>query len=225
MTGLRKRPKFVIALTALLVFVLFLSFIQVQRHAQFNALRYWAGKIEQGQPVSPAIIAAFTPVVTALIETGECQERFLKAGLTLALLDVDDADPDVYYESWSASLQRAERLARHALSCLPTDGNIWLRLAMLRQAIAEQPGDIARFVTLSQLYSPAEEAVVVGRYLLYTKLTHGTLELLNEAFRQDLQIICSPEFGHRRRELLPASGPRVMDMILRTVPNCPPIGK
>ncbi|MFB9950266.1 hypothetical protein ACFFP0_15515 [Rhizobium puerariae] len=191
------------------------------RYHRFGDIPYLARQIEAGKPVPPPTVAAYAARATGIVDAGICSGDFVKGALTLALTDLDNQNQDAGYERWAASLERAERVARYALGCRPVDGNIWLRLAMIRQAAAEQPEEMEMMLAFSKSYAPSEENVIGGRYQLYNRLTKVTLDRLAGPLLDDLQLICA-DSGLRRQ--LPSPSPVLKGEIARLVPQCRPIG-
>lgn len=223
MKGLRSRPVTVLPMLVLAAAILALAAYQVSRYASYGDVRYWAGRIEAGTPLQSGALAASVRRAASIADEGECQARFVKAGLVVLFAAIDEIDQDKDYESWSEALQRADRLAAHALTCLPTDGGLWLRLAMTRQAVAEQPEEVARYLFLSQLYAPSEQAVIRGRYLLYNEVSATTLGLLSDGFESDLRLVCSNAMDYTRADL-PPPGPALAPIISSLHPDCPKFG-
>lgn len=223
MIGIRRNPLLVGAVTAFSLVVLSLSAVQISRFVRFGDLPYLARQLQRKEPVARQAIAASVSQAEALRTEGVCQSEFVKGGMSILLADLDYQDQDKDYESWAMALERADKFARFALGCLPTDGNLWLRLAMVQQTIVEEPEEVAKLVTFSQLYTPADENVIVGRYLLYNRVTARTLMLLSEPLASDLRIICSDQNKSLRRRLL-APGPLVTQQLAVMIPDCDPVG-
>lgn len=214
-----KNPILLGALIGLSAAVLWLSAVQISRMARFGVLPQAAYRIDSGVAVEKAAITALVPVAEELRATGVCQAIFVKSGFTVELAALDLEDQTANYAAWATALDRAEIFARHALGCLPTNGNFWLRFAMLRQAVGEQPNELLELVRNSQAYAPAEAEVVAGRYAFYNRLTGGTLTLLSDIIAKDIGVICS-ESGSTVRERLAAPSPAV-DRIVRSIaPRC-----
>ncbi len=94
----------------------------------------------------------------------ECQSAFVKPFLTVLLAGLDARNPNSEYEKWFEALGQTEQFLRHTLSCLPTDGNLWVRYAMVRQASAEQAmKSIGWSVFLKDILQPRENAIT-ARY-------------------------------------------------------------
>lgn len=200
-----RRPLLFAAVTALSLTALSLSVVQISRFIRFGDVIHLAARLDRGEPVVPATVSGATVWAQGVMDDGICQHDFIKSALTVLLTDLDHQDQDRDYEGWARSLDRAEGFARFALGCAPTDGDLWLRLAMVQQAIGEQSQEIARLITFSQLYAPAEGNVIAGRYRLYNRLTPATLSMAANTVAADFVILCSPTAAHLRRRLPPPS--------------------
>lgn len=219
MRGLRKSPLLAGAVMIICALSLLLAFIQVSRYMTFGHIRHLAAQIEQGRPVSTASIQRALPEASRLLTDGICQTEFVRAALTIRLTDLDQQNQDADFDRWSTALQDAEDIARFALSCSPADGNSWVRLAMVRQTIGENPEEIAKLVTFSQLYAPAEENTLAARYRLYNRLSDATLALLEAPLHSDMRNLCSLE-GRFLRERLPAPDRGVVVTAIAAFPGC-----
>jgi hypothetical protein len=182
-------------------------------------MRHVAAQIERDRSVSQELFARSLLQVGKLVEDHVCQSEFVKAALTVSLFRLDMQNPDVDYDNWSNALERADKVARFALQCLPSDGNFWVRFAMVRQAIGEQPEEIAKLVTLSQLYAPAEENTIAARFRLYNRLTQPSLALTAAPLRADLAVVCSLK-GAALRKRLPLPRPVLAEEVLAIAPDC-----
>lgn len=56
----------------------------------------------------------------------------------------------------SAHRQATRRVLANALACTPTDGNLWLSMAIIARALDEDPAAIAAHVAMSERYAPHE---------------------------------------------------------------------
>ncbi len=176
---------------------------EVFLYSLYGDLQYWAEKIERNEPVELRTLQKLDKIAADLLVSGECQSQFIKAVVSLRLIAVDNVNQDREYEKWSSAVIDADAAVDFAALCLPTDGNLWLRMAMIKSSVAEQPDDVAKYLRRSQLYAPSEYNVVRGRFLLYNKLAPSSLELVKNILRYDTNILCSiPDirlrlsFGH-----------------------------
>ncbi|MBW6426042.1 hypothetical protein KX729_32215 [Rhizobium sp. XQZ8] len=190
MHGIRRRTLRHGVLICIIVIISYNSFSEVRRTAQYGGLLRSAAKVESGEAVDRITVQKLAESTEVLVRTRECRGDIIKAALTILLLNLDNENSRTDYDGWSASLLRADKFVVQALSCQPTNGNFWLRLAMTRQSIAEQPEELRLFLELSQKYAPAEERVTEGRFLLYSKVGDLTLSRLNDLILADLRTIC-----------------------------------
>lgn len=223
LAGLRQNPISVILLGILACCVFLYAADQVARYARYADLQYWARQIEKGKPVEAKTLdRLISDSYKSNIEK-ECQSAFVKPFLTVLLANMDKHNPNVDYERWFQALQLTDTFLQHTLSCLPTDGNLWARYAMIRQASAEQPEEISRLLSLSKAYSPAEENALSARYFLYNRLTEASLASAAAPLGDDLKILCS-SMAEKLRSRLPAPNTRVSKVIEKITPSCPAIG-
>ena len=214
-----RNPILLGAVILLSVFALWLSGSQILRFVRFGVLPQMAYRLESGEATDRASIMALVPVAEDVRTERLCQTVFVKSGflVLLAALDLENQDKD--YNSWALALERAETFARYALGCAPTNGNFWLRYAMLRQAVGEQPHELSELMTNSQAYAPAEAPVLAGRYALYNRMTDETLALLTQVVTTDMEVICS-ESGNGVRDKLSAPSLSIDRIVKEVAPQC-----
>lgn len=132
----------------------------------------------------------------------ECPSPVSTTGaVNAALSHLDEQDLNANYDKWAAALLDAERTVMVALACLPTDGNLWVRLAMIRQAIAEHPTEVRDLLALSQLYAPVELNAISARIALLNRLTPSTQKLTRPIYLKDAAIICQARYKWVLRQL------------------------
>lgn len=214
-----RSPALVGFIVVLSIFVLWLSATQISRFAHFGALPPMAYRLQSGVPTAVQSIRDLVPLAEDVRAGGICQGVFVKSGFTILLAALDIENQDAGYDAWEAAMQRAESFGRHALGCLPTSGDFWLKLARLHQATGEQPDEIFRLLTNSQLYAPAEPQVVAGRYAFYSHLSDASLNLLHDTIGRDIRAICSRRGNEMRRDLTSPS-PAVRRIIDEIDPRC-----
>ncbi len=208
-----RSPALVGILVLLSIFVLWISATQISLFVRYGALAPLASRLEAGTPTATQAILDLVPVAEAVRDAGVCQTVFVKSGFTILLAALDIENQDNGYDAWATAMQRAEAFGRHALGCLPTNGDLWLKLARLHQATGEQPLEIFQLVNNSQLYAPSEPHVLAARYAFYGHLTDASLKFLDGTIANDVRAICSESGNDMRRVLAPPSQgvKRVMD--------------
>nr|WP_145959094.1 hypothetical protein [Rhizobium sp. ACO-34A] len=137
---------------------------------------------------------------------GMCLSDVVKAGATVELTRLDRMDLTNAFPQWVETADLADSYLVHALSCLPTSGNLWLRLAMIRQAVAEVPTSLEHLVQLSQLYAPAEADVLRARLLMLNRLSPVGMSALAPIWKADVNVACGQRYSWAVRGLPPAKG-------------------
>lgn len=207
------------ALGAICVVILFQTASNLSALMSYGDVTFWAQRVERDLPIDVATLDRLNVKMAEIVDKKICISQFAKATLSLRLVSVDLARS---YESWFKSIQEADTAVRYALSCFPTDGNIWLRLAMVRGATAEEPGQLMRYIHLSASYTPSDFQVLKGRYIFFNRLTGNSLNRLKDDVLNDMRILCRPE-NLNFRSGLPAPSSHFAAIIEKTAPSCSPL--
>ncbi len=149
--------------------------------------RSFAAALDAGEPVDTAALRALADEGLPADRLETCDGDVLRVSLTVLLADLDRIDRDQAYDAWAQRLGQTEVQVRHALTCLPGDSNLWLRLAMLKQAGGELPQEQASLMALSQQLNPSERRQLVGRLAQWNRLSAATLALSREEAVADVR--------------------------------------
>jgi hypothetical protein len=161
----------------------------IRQSARFADIFLVAERLEQSGQISPETIAR-TAANTDIIVSGDyCRSDIVMAGTTLVLNRLDTANEITGYDAWAKAADDAERYIRHAVSCLPTDSNLWLRLAIVRAVIAQEPKSIARLMTMSARLAPADELALLARVYFWNHLNVATLENARTTVESDVSLL------------------------------------
>lgn len=192
MTRLRK----VFAVVPVLVVSIFVLAVAAQAFSEsrrFSDIVAMARIADDKNGLAPDLLAntvsQLHPVVTEKI----CRSDIVKAGLRLVLADLDASVAKVTPEAAAARLGFAETYIRHALSCLPANGDVWLRLAMVRALRNASPLETAVLMNFSQLYGPADANLIRGRFAMWRQFPRDTLPQAEAARDADTAIVCGKE--------------------------------
>ncbi len=78
---------------------------------------------------------------------------------------------NVFAPTDAAELVAQREATRHilhrALACTPTDGDLWLKLAMIARALNEPPAQVEHYIALSERYAPHEGWISTRRDRLF----------------------------------------------------------
>lgn len=130
-----------------------------------------------------------------------CRSDIVKAGMSLVLKDLDRRYQTEEAASRSNGLIFAERYLRHALKCLPVDGNVWLRFAMVRYARTSNVDELSQLISMSQQLAPAEENVILGRFVLWNNEALQLQQKAAAAYIADKNAVCNAKWTAIRKQL------------------------
>lgn len=189
--GTLPRGRYVSALTLVFAATIVLSLVAACLNAKdgvaIASARIYARALDAGEPVDAQALAALVADGLPSNRLSTCNAEVLRTSVTVLLANLDRADRDQDYEKWAGRLEQTHRQVVHALACLPADGNLWLRLAMLRQAGGEVPQEQASLMALAQQLSPSERRQIVGRLAHWNRLSAATLALSHDEAATDVR--------------------------------------
>lgn len=149
-----------------------------------------------------------------------CRSDILADALTVHLHYLDRIDDVQNYDEWAQGVQRASMFVKNAIHCSPADGNLWARLAMLRQAAVYLPADIAELMKQSVKLSPAQINVLMSRLEVWRRISREEWGIMVDMVRRDVSnILCCANGGDvtsaqtRFSLLIEASARSVMDTV------------
>ena len=145
--------------------------------------------IADNEPVSAQGVASERGDIQSLVADGRCREDLLAAGLRTTLKDLDFQNSYTDYEAWSQQMISADRFLTHALSCRPTDGDLWARLAMVRWSVVEISEEQALLMRMSHQYAPAEQSIIRARLVQWSRLSEASLKALESELSSDIQVM------------------------------------
>ncbi len=176
---------FVLTAITLLAFAI----ADIRQSARFADIFFVAERLEQSEQISPDTLAR-TAVITDTIVSGDyCRSDIAMAGTTLVLNRLDTANEITGYEAWARAADDAERYMRHAVSCMPSESNLWLRLAVVRAVIAQEPKSIARLMTMSTRLAPADDVALLARLYFWDRLNITTLDNARTSVESDVNLL------------------------------------
>lgn len=176
-------------------------------------LLYLASLLESDQRVAVDTVHKYAAATSAIVADGVCRGDVLAAGLTVVLADLDTRNAAADYDGWSAAMVAADRYLTHAVTCQPTNGNIWARLAMVRQAEAENPDELAHLMDRSAWYAPAERGVITARCVVWRKAADRTLELARQSLDHDLLTVLTYFSATDATDCLRQAGPKLQSIV------------
>ncbi len=178
----------------LIVFLLSIGFIVISTRelvitAETAEIVFLAKNVEESKIFPLAIISLYARNShETIIKKKICRSDFVKAGATLVLMNLDLQDSESDYPGWELALSTADEYIRAAIACLPTSGNLWARLAMLKLAAGEDPKEVGRLMTIAQRLAPAEINELTNRLRIWNRVSEPTLNYAKPAVLKDLAV-------------------------------------
>lgn len=209
---------FFVTAIALLIFAV----SDIRQSARFADVFLVAERLEQSGQVSPETLTKTTAMTDMIVSGDYCRSDIVMAGTTLVLNRLDTADEITGYDAWLRASDGAERFMRHAVSCMPTESNLWLRLAMVRSVIVQEPKAIARFVDMSARLAPADEVALLARVYFWNRLHAATLEAARKSLQGDVNLLLALGDPHEVGRSLAVISPALLPFVKEAGAKLPP---
>lgn len=148
-----------------------------------------AERIERGGAVSDDVTSRYASQIAGMTGGYYCRSDIVAAGVTLVLSQLDRQNANVNYGAWAAAAAGARNYLQHAVSCMPTNSNFWLRLAAIQSTIAEEADSIAGMMGRSVVLAPYDQSMVLSRFYFWNEFTEGTLSASKAALNTDLTTL------------------------------------
>ncbi|MGO7041035.1 hypothetical protein ACCS60_22025 [Rhizobium acaciae] len=148
-----------------------------------------AERIERAETVADDVVTKYAPRSVDVVDGHYCRSDIVAAGVTLVLAQLDRQNVNVNYDGWAAAASSARQYLRHALSCMPTNSNFWLRLAAVQSTIAEEPVSIAGMMKRSVMLAPHDQVMILTRFYFWNDFTDATLAAAKSALDSDLMTM------------------------------------
>jgi len=173
----------------LALFFLWIAVGELQITARFSNLFYLNATLTQQDSSNAVAIGRYAAQADAVATSNECRADVLAGGLTFVLRDLDLQNSVDQYDAWAAAMTRADHYITHALSCSPADGDLWARLAMIRQASSENAEQLSSLMSQSALLAPSEMYVLRARFFVWRKATIATLDRSADTVERDIRTV------------------------------------
>ncbi|MEI1246822.1 hypothetical protein [Rhizobium aouanii] len=148
-----------------------------------------AERIERGETVADDVVTKYASRSVDVVGGHYCRSDIVAAGVTLVLAQLDRQNVNVNYDGWAAAASSARQYLRHALSCMPTNSNFWLRLAAVQSTIAEEPVSIAGMMKRSVVLAPNDQVMILARFYFWNGFTDATLAAAKSVLDSDLMTM------------------------------------
>jgi hypothetical protein len=175
------------------VFVLSVAAQAFSEARRFSDIVAMARIADDRNGLAPDLLATAVDGLRPVVAERICRSDIVKAGLRLVLADLDANGKDVTSKTGAERLGFAETYIRHALFCFPANGDVWLRLAMVRSLRNASPLEIAVLMNFSHLYGPADANLIRGRFVMWQQFPKEALPQAEAAREADTAVVCGKE--------------------------------
>ncbi|XAZ20975.1 hypothetical protein LVY75_03150 (plasmid) [Sinorhizobium sp. B11] len=208
---------FSLTVIALLAFAI----ADIRQSARFADIFLVAERLEQSGQISPETLARTAADTDTIVSGDYCRSDIVMAGTTLVLNRLDTANEITGYEAWAKAADDAERYMRHAVSCTPSDSNLWLRLAIVRAVIAQEPKAISRLMTMSARLAPSDELALLARFYFWNHLNITTLENARTTVESDVSLLLRLGDSRKVAPALTAISPALLPYVKQAAVELP----
>lgn len=126
-----------------------------------------------------------------------CRSPIVRAGVATLFAEAEQKKSSGDESAWSAATQRAAKMIDHAVTCIPTDGEMWGRAAQVSRASTDWPNMLAR-LSLSRCLAPADDEVLRTRIEAWASLPPFLAARADDSLSADIRIVLE----HGRLELV-----------------------
>lgn len=185
-------------LTCLVALVV--SVMALRQSARYSVLGATMDRVLRGNKITEERMAEMLALLPSVSADGVCRADIIKPAIGLMLLDVDRKNTTADDAVWHRTLSDAERFLRYALNCQPYDGDIWLRLAMIRSMEGALPEELATLFITSQRLAPVHPDTLPARLRLWPTLDAETQRLTTAQRNKDIAMLCAPTGQWMRKQ-------------------------
>jgi hypothetical protein len=214
-SGVRRAPFLSCGFLLVIGAFLTLAVSELHRSVEFADMFVVAKQIEQDGAVSANSLSRVASMPAKVVAGGYCRSDIVMAAATIVLTQIDTENQANDYEGWLSAVTEADKFLQHALSCMPTDSNLWLRLAVVRAVIAEDPQATAQLMAQSVKLAPADQIALLARLYFWNRFSEATLKNSEPMVEQDLGLLFRFGDPSQIAQEIPNVGPALIPYIKR----------
>jgi len=173
----------------LTVVVAVISVRELRTSATYADLVYLSDTLGVQDSHDISMLQQTLPLADRVVRENVCRSDIVNAGLYFVLLNLEVQNSFYDFDRWRGAMESAESYIRHGLTCNPTSGLLWAKLAMVQQAVGGSGLDVAEALRLSAQYNPAEVDAIKARFYVWRRASDLTLGLATDAVRQDVDNV------------------------------------
>lgn len=167
------------------------STFEIKRDIRVTPYARVATRIEGNEKFSKDILLRLGTGADSLLAGSACDSRTLRTAVTLdlAALDVMVADNDVL--TLDQRQAAAVNTTRAAVQCIPMDGNLWLRAAMLEAATVGKSDKLIGMLRASYRTAPNEAWIIQKRLSFVGRLFAAGVTEVQTEYETDIRKLLS----------------------------------
>lgn len=181
---------------------------------RFSDLSYLSSEATVRSSMLSAILSTYARYSEQIYEQKLCRSDIVNAGLGVTLADLDHQSPDRNFDAWLTSVQRAEKLAMHALQCGPNVSDYWTRLAMIKLAGGENSTELAYLLDKAVTLDPTNIAALRARFSLWGKLSGESLVAAKPSLESDLNVLLTYAGPKELRDIFPTTSVNMQPYVI-----------
>lgn len=184
--NLRRKLVYLIAVAASLVIAAF-AFVDLSTTASYGPYIALDSLMKRNQTVSAAAVSEYAKRLSKLPET--CRTDVWNSVIAVATRNVRQEETSLDRQTWIAALRLMDPLLRTALGCMPTNGQIWARLAVVQWLLGGSGDEQVTLLVTSQAYAPNELQALELRMVQWRRVTPYVLQRTQNAMRSDIRAV------------------------------------
>ena len=179
----------VIRLISLLAFLsmAFYSATLVMEDAQRSYMLLVANDLEYGRNVDADRIQKVAETILQPSFSDHCRSDILRPALSVVLYNLNSTNQARDYKRWAATQEASEAFMASMIRCLPNDGNVWLREALMSKAVAENPASLYQKMTIARALMPYESQQMFARLYFWKHLSPLALSTTSDLATADIR--------------------------------------
>lgn len=181
---------------------------------RFADLLYMNSSLRYEDSFNNSLIDRYASEAQAIIGANECRSDIVQAGLAFTMRDLDLQDSTNRYDDWAKAVQRANDYISFALRCNPGDGDLWVRMAMISQAIGEDPRQLSALMDQSALLAPSELSTLRARFSVWFKASPSALATSSDTVGRDIRTLLNFAQARDIKDIMKDAGPNLAPYVL-----------
>lgn len=179
----------IIRFVSLLAFlaIAFYSITLVTEDVRQSYMLSVANDLEYGRDVDAKQISRAADMVLQPSFGDHCRSDILRPALSVVLYNLNSTNQARDYKRWAATQEASAAFITSMIRCLPNDGNVWLREALMSKAVAEDPESLRQKMSIARALMPYEAPQMLARLYFWKHLSPLALSMSSDLTMDDIR--------------------------------------